>query len=297
MGGADTYLSPLEAESVDHALVTFTTGSTGLPKLLLRKHEFLLNQSKALNIAKLQINEAWKLEDVIAFTNLATFLLDSLKVRYNDCRHTHIAQLARLGCLCAVFVYRCNVFVWHTPTTQESGSVVSTHTNSSIAPHYCILHGVTPYMHGATPYMHGVTPYMHGVTPHMHGATPYMHGATPYMHGVTPHMHGVTPYMHGVTPHMHGVTPHMHGVTPHMHGVTPHMHGVTPHMHGVTPHMHGVTPHMHGVTPHMHGVTPHMHGVTPYMHGVTPYMLGVIPDYAGWIDRIVTAEYPLLECS
>ena len=53
---------------------------------------------------------------------------------------------------------------------------------------------------------------------------------------------------------------------------------------------------MLGVTPYMLGVTPYMLGVTPYMHGVTPYMLNVTPDYAGGIDRIVTAEYPLLEC-
>ena len=29
---------PFEVVPVDHALVTFTTGSTGMPKLLLRKH-------------------------------------------------------------------------------------------------------------------------------------------------------------------------------------------------------------------------------------------------------------------
>ena len=31
-------VEPSEAEVVDHALVTFTTGSTGMPKLMMRKH-------------------------------------------------------------------------------------------------------------------------------------------------------------------------------------------------------------------------------------------------------------------
>ena len=35
-------LDPFEVETVEHALVTFTTGSTGMPKLLLRKHRFVL---------------------------------------------------------------------------------------------------------------------------------------------------------------------------------------------------------------------------------------------------------------
>ena len=119
------HLSPLES-GICRLTCTLSHRTTLLDSVrcdpfqctLLRKHEFLLNQSKALNIAKLQINEAWKLEDVTAFTNLATFLLDSLKVRYSDCRHTHIAQLARLGRLCAVFVYRCNVLA-HVNNTAE----------------------------------------------------------------------------------------------------------------------------------------------------------------------------------
>ena len=42
-------MKPEDAMPVEHALVTFTTGSTGMPKLLMRKHEFLLKQSKAIS--------------------------------------------------------------------------------------------------------------------------------------------------------------------------------------------------------------------------------------------------------
>ena len=74
-------MSPLEVESVDHALVTFTTGSTGMPKMLMRKHEFLMNQSKALYSSKTLIDPLYSPSEDVEFTNLPVFLLDCLKVR------------------------------------------------------------------------------------------------------------------------------------------------------------------------------------------------------------------------
>jgi acyl-coenzyme A synthetase/AMP-(fatty) acid ligase len=76
--------TPTEVEPVDYALVTFTTGSTGLPKLLLWKHAFLLNQTHSLSMAydtaikeKLEMEE----EDAVYCTNLPVFPLHFLKVR------------------------------------------------------------------------------------------------------------------------------------------------------------------------------------------------------------------------
>lgn len=80
VGGVHTYLSPLEVESVDHALITFTTGSTGMPKLLLRKHEFLMNQSKALSHSKLLMDPLYDPTQDTQFTNLPVFQLDALKM-------------------------------------------------------------------------------------------------------------------------------------------------------------------------------------------------------------------------
>ena len=38
---AKELLDPFEVEVVEHALVTFTTGSTGMPKLMLRQHRLV----------------------------------------------------------------------------------------------------------------------------------------------------------------------------------------------------------------------------------------------------------------
>ena len=74
---------PMEVEAVDHALVTFTTGSTGMPKLLLRKHIFLMNQTHSLTMSfdlvvkkELDMEE----EDAVFCTNLAVFPLHHIKV-------------------------------------------------------------------------------------------------------------------------------------------------------------------------------------------------------------------------
>ena len=74
----------MEVEPVEHALVTFTTGSTGMPKLLLRKHSFLLNQSQALSMAyELVIKKELDLEEeeAVYCTNLPVFPLHFMKVR------------------------------------------------------------------------------------------------------------------------------------------------------------------------------------------------------------------------
>lgn len=74
---------PVEVEPVDHALVTFTTGSTGLPKLLLRKHAFLLNQTQSLSTAyDMVIRKELGMDEEAAVycTNLPVFPLHFLKV-------------------------------------------------------------------------------------------------------------------------------------------------------------------------------------------------------------------------
>ena len=78
--------APEEVEPVENALATFTTGSTGMPKLVLRRHSFLVNQSKSLSMSyelmgkeDLQMEE----EEVVFCTNLSVFPLHYLKVGYN----------------------------------------------------------------------------------------------------------------------------------------------------------------------------------------------------------------------
>jgi len=72
-------MEPSDVVEVDIALITFTTGSTGMPKLLLRKHEFIINQSKALSIAFKSII-TFKEEDCTFLTNLNVFGLHFLRV-------------------------------------------------------------------------------------------------------------------------------------------------------------------------------------------------------------------------
>ena len=74
---------PIEVEPVDHALVTFTTGSTGMPKLLLRRHSFILNQSHSLSMAYKQVTRKEsdiEEEDSVTCTNLPIFPLHYIKV-------------------------------------------------------------------------------------------------------------------------------------------------------------------------------------------------------------------------
>ncbi len=74
----------MEVEAVEHALVTFTTGSTGMPKLLLRKHSFLSNQSHALSMSyDLVVKKELELEEeeAVYCTNLPVFPLHFMKVR------------------------------------------------------------------------------------------------------------------------------------------------------------------------------------------------------------------------
>jgi len=81
--GKDTVQALMRPEDVvvtDNALVTFTTGSTGMPKLLLRKHNFVLNQSKALSIAFKEVMPSKEERDSTFLTNLNVFGLHFLVV-------------------------------------------------------------------------------------------------------------------------------------------------------------------------------------------------------------------------
>lgn len=77
-------MEPSDVVEVENALITFTTGSTGMPKLLLRKHEFIMNQSKALSITFNSII-ASKEEDCTFMTNLNVFGLHFLMVSSTIC--------------------------------------------------------------------------------------------------------------------------------------------------------------------------------------------------------------------
>eukprot|EP01136_Pigoraptor_vietnamica_P022700 Opistho-1_new@74119 len=74
-------LKDIEAD-VEHALITFTTGSTGMPKLLLRKHSFLTHQSHAIGECHARLHEDGGVseESEVALTNLPVFALHFLKV-------------------------------------------------------------------------------------------------------------------------------------------------------------------------------------------------------------------------
>ena len=70
---------PSDLVEVENALITFTTGSTGMPKLMLRKHQFIINQSKALSITFKSIISC-KEADCTFMTNLNVFGLHFLMV-------------------------------------------------------------------------------------------------------------------------------------------------------------------------------------------------------------------------
>ena len=79
---------PAEVELVDHALVTFTTGSTGMPKLLLRKHAFLLNQTHSLSMTYdlvIKNETGMEEEEAVYCTNLPVFPLHFMKVCMHVC--------------------------------------------------------------------------------------------------------------------------------------------------------------------------------------------------------------------
>jgi len=74
-----------EVEPAENALATFTTGSTGMPKLLLRRHSFLLNQSRSLSMSyELMCKEEAEMEeqDIAICSNLPVFPLHYLKVSW-----------------------------------------------------------------------------------------------------------------------------------------------------------------------------------------------------------------------
>ena len=74
-------LAPELVVPAEEALITFTTGSTGMPKLLARKHSFILNQSHALSTFYKQSDEIKLEEGTSVFaTNLPVFPLHHLKV-------------------------------------------------------------------------------------------------------------------------------------------------------------------------------------------------------------------------
>lgn len=74
-------MKPDDVVEVDTALITFTTGSTGMPKLLLRKHQFIINQSKAISMTFSTIISS-KEEDCTFLTNLNVFGLHFLRVSH-----------------------------------------------------------------------------------------------------------------------------------------------------------------------------------------------------------------------
>ena len=84
MSDVEGLMQPSDVAEVDTALITFTTGSTGMPKLLLRKHQFIINQSKALSIAFSSIISSSKEEDCMFMTNLNVFGLHFLMVSNNQ---------------------------------------------------------------------------------------------------------------------------------------------------------------------------------------------------------------------
>ena len=73
-------LRPEDVTVADSALVTFTTGSTGMPKILLRKHEFVMCQSKSLSIAVKSVMGGKEEKDSTILTNLNVFGLHFLLV-------------------------------------------------------------------------------------------------------------------------------------------------------------------------------------------------------------------------
>ena len=74
-------VAPDEVVPVKEVLVTFTTGSTGMPKLIARDHAFLLKQSKALSTFFKDSDELELVEINSVFaTNLPVFPLHFLKV-------------------------------------------------------------------------------------------------------------------------------------------------------------------------------------------------------------------------
>ena len=64
---------------VEHALCTFTTGSTGLPKPVMRTHDFLIIQSKALSQA-VETFSPLPEPETIGLTNLVIFAIHFLHV-------------------------------------------------------------------------------------------------------------------------------------------------------------------------------------------------------------------------
>jgi acyl-CoA synthetase (AMP-forming)/AMP-acid ligase II len=82
-GSDDNLLLPEDVVLVMDALISFTTGSTGMPKLLLRQHSFVLKQSKCLsNSSNMSIKPLVDKEekDTSFCTNLVLFPLHFLKV-------------------------------------------------------------------------------------------------------------------------------------------------------------------------------------------------------------------------
>ena len=91
-------MRPDDIVVTDNALVTFTTGSTGMPKLLLRKHDFVLNQSKALSIAFKEVMPNKEERDSTFLTNLNVFGLHFLVVSMCVCV---CACMCVCTCVCA----------------------------------------------------------------------------------------------------------------------------------------------------------------------------------------------------
>lgn len=76
-------LEPSSVVPTPYALITFTTGTTGVPKLVVREHRFLLCQTKSLSLFyEIAVKREVKLEesDAVVCTNLAVFPLHFLTV-------------------------------------------------------------------------------------------------------------------------------------------------------------------------------------------------------------------------
>ena len=68
-----------------YAMLTFTTGTTGVPKLIMREHRFLLCQSKSLSLFyEIAVKREIELDEseAVICTNLAVFPLHFLTVGF-----------------------------------------------------------------------------------------------------------------------------------------------------------------------------------------------------------------------